>query len=150
MPACCSVLFYVVTLLALRREVQPVISWIFLIIVGIFAYPYYNIAHTLFTRNYDIKKILGISLKLTLRKFKNYLVVYILSILGVGLFLLIFYLFGLVLGNTVFSDPLIFSRYYTTYSLVFTILLAIVFYKIIFFNRIYFYVITETLINKLK
>ena len=84
LPFLVFVLFYVVTLLALRREVQPVISWIFLIIVAIFAYPYYNIAHTLFTRNYDIKKILGISLKLTLRKFKNYIVVYFFSILGVG------------------------------------------------------------------
>ena len=150
LPMVAFALFYVITLLTLRQEIQATISLIFLLIIAFFVYPFYNIAHSLFTRNYKIKKILKLSFRLTFKKFKSYLSIYFFSLLILGFFLLIFYLIGLIIGATVFSDPVVLSRYRSVYLTVFTLLLGIILYKIVFFNRVYFYVITETLINKLK
>jgi len=123
------------------------ISWIFLIILILVIYPFLNIAHALFTRNYPIKKIVKIAYRLALKP-KLYLSVYVFSAAALTVFLLFFYLIGLLLGATVFQDPLTFQQYYPLYGSAFAILLAIVLYKIIFFNRIYFYVIVESFVNK--
>jgi len=80
---------YALSLAVFYRQFALLFMWLVILVMLIFLYPLFNIAHCLFTKNYPVKKILKKSLKLTIN-IKSYLPTYGIFIVIPGVFVLCF------------------------------------------------------------
>ena len=125
-------------LLNVKREVAPYIFLLISIPFIFFFYAIINIAHSLFIDLTNIKDILRKTIKITFTNIKSYAGIYLSSIIIFVIYYLIYYLINSILKNTMSS-----IFYYSIYLNIFMILTGIIFYIVIFFNRVYFYLIIK-------
>ena len=101
-----------------------------------FSYAFLNIAHYMFLDTKSIKAILRKSFQITFTKIKSYTGIYLSDIVIFTIYIVLFYIVGSIVKKSP-SNLL----YFPLYQKIFIILTGLVLYKIIFFNRLYFYLI---------
>ena len=125
--------FIVIKILAAILFFVMIVPFIF------FSYPLINITHSLFEEGSNIKDSLKKGFKITFGKIKSYAAVYLHSIIVFVIYIVLFYIFGLILKYTLFRDLQAYAGYYPIYVGFFNITATILLFLIIAFNRIYFY-----------
>jgi len=133
--AAAFLLFFILSLILFQREFAFLLSWVFIGLSLLLFYPYYNLAHSLFThKKYSLKKTIRY-----LGQWKFWICPYLFLIVVLASYFLLFWLVSLMLGTSVYA-------YYSLYTTTFATLLFVLLYGIIFFNRVYFVLLT----NKFK
>jgi len=138
-----------VFLIGVREEYA---AYVFLIIstpLFLAAYVFVNISHTLFSEaeKPKIKEIVSRAFNSALEA-KKYSRIFLTNIVLIAVYFIGFYLIGSVLKATVFRGYLVPSWYYDAYTTGFGIITTLFFYFILFFNRVYFYDIINSLNKK--
>ena len=134
-------LINIILVFSLKTNYLPLISSIISMVIAFFLYPFINFSHSLFAQGKKWKKSLVNSLNFTFKRIKSYLPVYGFGVVVFLLLYAVFNLIWLVLRFTVpeYSLGSVFNIFTNVYSVISMILL----YKIILFNRFYFYLITK-------
>lgn len=127
-----------VLLLNVKREVAPYIFLLILVPFAFFFYAIINIAHSLFINLINTKDVLRKTIKITFTNIKSYAGIYLSSIIIFSIYYFIYYIVALALKNT--SSYIV---YYSIYLKIFIVLTGIILYIMIFFNRVYFYLIIK-------
>lgn len=136
----------IVFLIGSRQEYAPYIFMIINIPLFLIFYTFMNVSHSIFSGSKDVNLT-----KIILKTFnfikqpKKYIGIYINNAFVITFYFIFFYLIGLILKATVFQDIVASYNYFVWYSTFFVILTTIFFYLIIYFNRIYFYIIIKDL-----
>ena len=119
------------------------IALVFFVLFAFFSYAFMNIAHSLFID--ETRDIIKKATKITFKKIKNYIPVYLSSILFIATYTIIIFIIGSIAKYAIIKDSV--SRY-AVYFQIYSFLTFIVVLAIFSFNNIYFYFILKKRIEK--
>ena len=123
-------------LLNIKAQYRTVAVILVMALFGLFSYAIVNTAHTLFSNISGIGKVLAKSLKITFLGIKAYLGIYLSSAIILAAYFLLYYAFEASVRKTGIA-------YSSAYLNVFIAVTSIILYAVVFFNRVYFYLIIK-------
>ncbi|MFH2027642.1 MAG: hypothetical protein ABIJ08_00750 [Nanoarchaeota archaeon] len=116
-------------------EFFKIFAIIFVIAYAILFYLFINMNHSFFIKEDSIKRVLGKSISMLFKGIKKYYGV----LLWVLILSIAYTLFSYILGNI--AKAINMSQ--STYTIIYIVISSILFYSIIFVNRVYFYLIMK-------
>lgn len=125
-------------LLNVKQQLRPSALLLISIPFIFFSYAMINIAHSLFINLTNIKDVIRKAFKITFTSIKSYAGIYLSGIIIFAIYYFIYFMINSVLRNTAS-----YIFYYSLYIKIFMVLAGVIFYIVIFFNRVYFYLIIE-------
>ena len=141
-----SVFISLLSITTIKIEALATVRDAILMIIGIFGYLLINTAHSLFAQGTDrAGTIIKESFNLVIGNFRKFIPLIIFTTTAFFLLAGAYYLFDWALLK-ILGDAIANTGVYLTYATINTILIFILAFGLVAFNRVYFY----TLINKIK